>query len=116
MDSSRKRPPTDSTSVRVSGRTSYPETTAPSRRAVPTPCSPATPAPSTSTRAGRAVPAAVTSIGKYRAYASAATSTALYPAMLACEVSASMAWARLSVRGRPSRLTTVTPRAARSAA
>ena len=58
--------PTDSTSVLVAGRTSYPLTTAPSRRAVPMACSPATPAPSTSSRAGRAVPAAVISSGKNR--------------------------------------------------
>ena len=38
-------------------------TTAPSRRAVAIACSPATPAPSTSTVAGRIVPAAVISIG-----------------------------------------------------
>ena len=39
---------------------------APSRRAVAIACSPATPAPSTSTFAGRTVPAAVVSIGKKR--------------------------------------------------
>ena len=41
------------------------------------PAAPATPAPSTSTDAGREVPAAVLSIGKKPPYASAATSTAL---------------------------------------
>ena len=41
-------------------------TTAPSRRAVAIACSPATPAPSTSTCAGGIVPAAVISIGKKR--------------------------------------------------
>ena len=40
-------------------------------------CSPATPAPMTSTVAGRIVPAAVISIGKKRGRALAAISTAL---------------------------------------
>ena len=62
---SRKRAPSDCTSSRVSGRMSYPVTTAPSRRAVPIAARPATPAPSTSTCAGLAVPAAVISSGKY---------------------------------------------------
>jgi hypothetical protein len=61
---SRNRAPTDRTSSRVSGRMSYPVTTAPNRRAVPIADSPATPTPSTSTWAGFAVPAAVISIGK----------------------------------------------------
>src|SRR6185437_3301515 len=79
-------------------------------------CRPATPAPSTRTFAGRLVPAAVISIGKNRPKWSAATSTALYPATLAWEVSASIDWARLTVRGRPSRLMAVTPaRASRPA-
>ncbi len=39
---------------------------APSRRDVAIACSPATPAPSTSTRAGRMVPAGVVSMGKKR--------------------------------------------------
>ena len=64
--------------------------------------------PSTSSFAGRAVPAAVISSGKNRPYTAAATSTALYPATLACEVSASIPWARDSVRGSPSRDTAVT--------
>ena len=72
--------------------------------------------PSTSSFAGRAVPAAVISSGKNLPYASAATSAALYPATLACELSASMPWARDSVRGSPSRETAVTPRSARSRA
>ena len=40
-------------------------------------CNPATPAPSTSTRAAFTVPAAVISIGMKRRYSSAATITAL---------------------------------------
>ena len=63
---SRKVAPSDSTCSRTAGRTSKPETTAPSRRAVAIACSPATPAPSTSTFAGGIVPAAVVSIGKKR--------------------------------------------------
>ena len=46
------------TTVRACARTSKADTTAPRRRAVPIACSPATPAPSTSTVAGREVPAA----------------------------------------------------------
>ena len=49
---------------RVSGRTSYACTTAPSRFAVPMAWSPATPIPRISTLAGLAVPAAVVSSGK----------------------------------------------------
>ena len=59
------------------GRTSKPLTTAPRRRAVAIACSPATPAPSTSTFAGGIVPAAVISIGKNRGSRSAAISAAL---------------------------------------
>jgi hypothetical protein len=51
-------------------------TTAPSRRAVAMACSPATPAPSTSTWAGGTVPAAVMNIGKKRSSSVAAISTA----------------------------------------
>jgi len=51
--------------------------TAPSRFAVAIACSPATPAPSTTTRAALAVPAAVIIIGKKRWYRLAASSTAL---------------------------------------
>ncbi len=69
--------PSDSTSPLDAGRTSYPLTWAPSRLAVPIACRPATPAPSTSSFAGRAVPAAVISSGKNLPYASAATSAAL---------------------------------------
>ena len=112
---STNRAPSDSTSPRACGRTSYALTTAPRRRAVPMACSPATPVPSTRTPAGRIVPAAVVSSGKNPPYAVAATSAALYPATLACEVRASMGWARLSVRGSRSRLTAVTPAAAHAA-
>ena len=54
-----KVPPMDATSSAEAGRMSLAETRAPSRLAVPMACSPATPAPSTSTRAGGTVPAAV---------------------------------------------------------
>ena len=54
-----------------------PRRRAPSRRAVAIACRPATPAPSTSTRAGAMVPAAVISSGKNCGSASAASSTAL---------------------------------------
>ncbi len=108
--------PSDSTSVLDAGRTSYPLTTAPSRRAVPMACRPATPAPSTSTLAGRAVPAAVISSGKNRPNSAAATSAALYPATLAWELSASIGWVLVSVRGIRSRLIAVTPSAASAAA
>ena len=83
---------------------------------MPIACRPATPAPSTRTLAGRAVPAAVMSRGKNRPNALAATSAALYPATLAWELSASIGCARDRVRGSPSRLTAVTPWAARSRA
>ena len=53
---------------------SKPETTAPSRLAVAIACSPATPAPSTKTRAGATVPAAVVIIGKKRPASRAASS------------------------------------------
>ncbi len=64
-------------------------------------CSPATPAPSTSTFAGGIVPAAVISIGKNFGSASAASSTALYPETVACDESASMLCAR-EMRGMSS--------------
>ena len=83
---------------------------------MPIACRPATPAPRTSSLAGRAVPAAVMSMGKNRPYALAAISAALYPATLAWELSASIGCARDRVRGSPSRLTAVTPCAARSRA
>src|SRR5579884_1137726 len=74
---SRKCAPSDSTCSLTAARTSKPCTTAPSRRAVAIACSPATPAPSTSTVAGRIVPAAVISIGKNRPISVAAINTAL---------------------------------------
>ena len=61
----------------TAGRTSYASTMAPSRRAVAIACSPATPAPTTSTRAGATVPAAVVSMGKIFGSIPAAMSTAL---------------------------------------
>jgi hypothetical protein len=51
-----KVPPMDVTSSAEEGRMSLAETRAPSRFAVPIACSPATPTPSTSTRAGGTVP------------------------------------------------------------
>jgi hypothetical protein len=83
---------------------------------VPIACRPATPVPSTRTLAGLAVPAAVISIGKNRPNSVAATSTALYPATFDWELRASIGWVRDSVRGSPSRLIAVTPRAASAAA
>ena len=76
MSSSRKRAPSDSICSFTAERTSNACTTAPSRRAVAIACSPATPAPSTSTLAGRIVPAAVVSIGKKRGSSCAAISAA----------------------------------------
>ena len=52
-------PPIEVTSSAEEGRMSLAETRAPSLLAVPMACSPATPTPSTSTRAGGTVPAAV---------------------------------------------------------
>jgi hypothetical protein len=74
----------------VAGRTSKASITAPRRFAVAIACSPATPAPSTSTRAAFTVPAAVMSIGMNRWYWSAAMITALYPAIFACDDSTSI--------------------------
>ena len=54
-----KVPPIEATSSAEAGRMSLAETRAPSRFAVPIACSPATPAPRTSTLAGGMVPAAV---------------------------------------------------------
>src|SRR5437870_10102553 len=73
--------------------------------------SPATPAPSTRTRAGARVPAAVTSIGKNRLVAAAARRTALYPATVAWDDSTSIGCARV-IRGSNARLNAVTLRAA----
>src|SRR5438309_1392357 len=87
---------------------------APRRRAVAMAWSPATPAPSTSTRAGDRVPAAVTSIGKKRPVAAAASRTALYPATVACDDSTSIGCARV-IRGSNARLNAVTLRAASAA-
>src|SRR5216683_1792419 len=69
--------PRDCTSSFTAGRTSYAETTAPSRRAVAIACRPATPAPMTRTRAGGIVPAAVIIIGKNLPRRPAAMRTAL---------------------------------------
>ena len=59
----------------TTGRVSNADTTAPRRRAVAIACSPATPAPRTSTLAGATVPAAVISMGKNWGSASAARIT-----------------------------------------
>ena len=56
--------PSDSTCSFTLGRTSLASITAPSRLAVAMACRPATPTPSTTTRAALIVPAAVMSIGK----------------------------------------------------
>ena len=58
--------PSDSTCSFTLGRTSEASMTAPSRLAVAIACSPATPTPSTTTRAALMVPAAVISIGNRR--------------------------------------------------
>ncbi len=60
----------------AAGRTSVAETMAPSRRAVAIACSPATPAPTTNTRAGGTVPAAVIIMAKPRSNAPAPSITA----------------------------------------
>ena len=78
-------------------------------------CNPATPAPSTNTRAGARVPAAVMSMGNMRGSVLAASSTALYPAMVAMEESTSMLCARV-IRGISSMASSVTPCAASAAA
>ena len=65
-----KRPPRLSTCSLTAGRVSYASTTAPSRRAVPIACKPATPAPRTNTRAGVTVPAAVIISGRTSAIGS----------------------------------------------
>ncbi|CAB4802815.1 unannotated protein [freshwater metagenome] len=100
--------PIDFTSSAEDGRTSYADTTAPSRRAVAIACRPATPAPRTTTCAGVTVPAAVINNGKNRGESSAPTRTALYPAQSACEVSASIDCA-LEMRGTNSSEKAVTP-------
>src|SRR5581483_6912010 len=108
MPRSRNVAPSDSTCSRTAGRTSKPETTAPSRRAVAIACSPATPAPRTRIFAGGIVPAAVISIGKKRGRRSAAMRAALYPLTVACEDSASIGCARV-MRGTDSRANASTP-------
>ena len=65
------------TCSRTAGRGSKASTRAPRRLAVAMACSPATPAPSTSTVAGVTVPAAVMSSGNILPIRSAAMSTAL---------------------------------------
>ncbi|CAB4578361.1 unannotated protein [freshwater metagenome] len=75
--------PIDLTSSAEAGRTSYAETTAPNLFAVAIACSPATPAPNTTTLAGVTVPAAVINSGKNFGDSSAATNEALYPAQSA---------------------------------
>src|SRR5215208_7136195 len=109
---SRNDAPSDITCSRVAGRMSKPDTTPPSRRAVAIACSPATPAPSTSTFAGAIVPAAVVSIGRNLGSRSAAMSAALYPATVACDESASIDCARL-MRGIDSIAKPRTPAAVR---
>ena len=69
-------PPSDSICSFTALRTSKACTEAPRRREVAMACRPATPAPSTSTWAGRTVPAAVVSMGRKRGSSSAAISAA----------------------------------------
>ena len=107
---SRNVAPRLSTCSFTAGRTSKPETTAPSRRAVAIACRPATPAPSTSTLAGATVPAAVISIGKNRGSRSAAMQRGLVAGDGACDDSASIGCARV-IRGIDSIANATTPRA-----
>src|SRR2546430_6474996 len=95
--------PSDWTSSLTAGRTSYEDTTAPSRRAVAIACRPATPPPITRTRVGATLPAAVIIIGKSLPIRPAAINTALHQAADAWEESASSAWP-LHVRGGNPRL------------
>ena len=81
---------------------------APSRFAVAIACSPATPAPSTSTRAGARVPAAVIVMPNIRPKASAASVTSRYPASSACDDSTSIDCAR-EMRGSRSSAIAVMP-------
>ncbi len=76
--------------------------------------SPATPAPTTKTRAGAMVPAAVVIKGKSFGRAWAAIRTARYPAMLAWELRTSIDCARV-VRGRSSSEKRAAPREATAA-
>jgi len=69
--------PSDSTCSFTLGRTSEASITAPRRLAVAIACKPATPTPSTTTRAALMVPAAVMSMGNRRWYWLAASITAL---------------------------------------
>mmetsp|Transcript_23441 Transcript_23441/g.65731 ORF Transcript_23441/g.65731 Transcript_23441/m.65731 type:complete len:279 (+) Transcript_23441:133-969(+) len=71
--------------------------------------SPATPAPSTRTRAGASLPAAVIDPAIVLPYACAASITALKPAKFACDDNASKAWPRESKRGMQSIAKTVEP-------
>jgi hypothetical protein len=64
-------------------------------------CRPATPAPSTTISAGGTVPAAVMLSGKNRRSRPAATIAHRYPATRACELNASIDWAR-EIRGTSS--------------
>ncbi len=68
--------PIDSTCSATSGRTSNARTTAPIEPAAPIAASPATPAPTTKTRAGGTFPAAVTWPVNWRPNAWAASTTA----------------------------------------
>ena len=95
----------------TAGRTSVALTIAPRRRAVATACNPATPAPSTNTRAGGIVPAAVIIIGMARANSAAASITALYPERFDCDERTSIDCARL-ILGTSSIAKASTPAAA----
>ena len=75
-------------------------------------CRPATPAPSTSTRAGVSVPPAVIIRGNIWGSRPAAMITASYPAIVAIDDSTSIDWARV-MRGTKSREKADTPTSAR---
>ncbi len=100
--------PSDLICSAAAGRTSNPDTRAPSRRAVAMACRPATPAPMMKTLAGASVPAAVDSIGSSFGSAPAPRRTALYPLTVACEESTSIDCARV-MRGTFSSASSLMP-------
>ena len=107
--------PRDRICSRASSRMSNPSTKAPRRRAVAIAWSPATPAPSTRTRAGGTVPAAVMRRGSILGSRPAARRTDWNPSTVACDDSTSTAWARV-LRGTRSSASIVALVAATSTA
>ena len=101
---STERAPRDRICSRASSRMSNPSTTAPRRRAVATAWRPATPAPSTRTRAGFTVPAAVMRSGNIFGSRSAASRTAWKPITVAIDDRTSTAWARVLLGTRSSEI------------